>query len=164
MPVLRFAGAAAIATWIGGLLVLAAIAAPAIFGVAASSQVPDGRILAGAIFGEALRRFHLLSYACAAVIIVALFARAVLGPRPRRFGLRVSITALMLAASLYSGFVVSGSIARVQREIGPRVAASSLPEHDPRRKEFGRLHGQSTGLQLIPFIGGLVLLWLELEE
>jgi hypothetical protein len=63
---------------------------------------------------------------------------------------------------VYSGVVVSGRIVRVQSEIGPAV--SSLPENDPRRIAFGRLHATSTGLFMVPMLGGLVLLWLELKD
>ena len=163
MLVLRFATVLAIAIWIGGLLALGAIAAPAIFEVVSLRQVPDGRLLSGAIFGEVLRRFHLVSYGCGAVVFVALAARAVLGPRPRRFSIRLGIAVLMLGASMYSGMVLSRRIERVQHEIGAGIAPSSLPAGDPRRVEFGRLHGQSTLIQLVPLLGGLVLMLFELR-
>jgi hypothetical protein len=164
MLVLRLAALLAIVVWIGGLLVLGGVAAPAIFEVVDARNVPDGRLLSGAIFGEVLRRFHLVSYACGAVILIALFVRAVLGPRPRRFAVRAAIAASMLGAALYSGMVLSGNIARVQSEIGEGVAVSSLPEGDPRRAAFGRLHAQSTLLQLVPLAGGLMLLFFEIGD
>ncbi len=164
MLVLRFATVLAIAVWIGGLLALGAVAAPAIFDVVALRQVPDGRMLSGAIFGEVLRRFHLVSYGCGALILVSLVTRAVLGPRPRRFSLRLTVATLMLAASLYSGIVLSSRIHRVQHEIGVSTSPSSLPATDPRRLEFGRLHGQSTLIQLVPLIGGVVLMLFELKD
>jgi Domain of unknown function (DUF4149) len=164
MLVVRFATVLAIAVWIGGLLVLGAIAAPAIFDIVAARGVADGRLLAGAIFGEALRRFHLVAYGCGAVVVLALFTRAVLGPRPRHFALRLALAAIMLAATLYSGLVLSERIAAVQRELGPGVAASSLPENDPRRVAFGRLHGLSTLVQLVPLVGGMGLIVLELSD
>jgi hypothetical protein len=164
MLVPRFATCLAIAVWIGGLLALGAVAAPAIFEVVALRHVPDGRMLSGAIFGEVLRRFHLVSYACGAVIVVALFVRAVLGPRPRRFSIRLGIAVLMLGATMYSGMALSRRIERVQQEIGAGIAASSLPSGDPRRVAFGRLHGQSVFIQLVPLIGGLVLMLFELRD
>jgi hypothetical protein len=164
MLVLRLAALLAIVVWIGGLLALGGIAAPAIFEVVAARDVPDGRLLSGAIFGEVLRRFHLVSYGCGAVILIALFVRAVLGPRPRRFAVRAAIATLMLGTALYSGMVLSGNIARVQREIGEGVAVSSLPEGDPRRAAFGRLHAQSTLLQIVPLVGGLILLFFEIGD
>ena len=60
--------------------------------------------------------------------------------------------------------VLSSRIERVQQEIGAGVAPSSLPAGDPRRVEFGRLHGQSTLIQLVPLIGGLVLMLFELKD
>ena len=164
MLVLRFATVLAIAVWIGGLLALGAVAAPAIFDVVALRQVPDDRLLAGAIFGEVLRRFHLVSYGCGALMLMSFVTRAVLGPRPRRFSLRLTVATLMLAASLYSGMVLSSRIARVQHEIGVSTSPSSLPATDPRRLEFGRLHGQSTLIQLVPLIGGVVLMLFELKD
>jgi uncharacterized membrane protein len=164
MVVLRFATVLAIAAWIGGLVALGAIAAPAIFEVVSLRQVPDARMVSGAIFGEILRRFHLVSYACGALILVALAARAVLGPRPRRFAARFGLAALMLAATLYSGLIISGRIELVQHAIGVGVAPSSLPAGDPRRTEFGRLHAQSTMIQLVPLIGGVILMLFELED
>lgn len=161
---LRFATVLAIAIWIGGLIALGAIAAPAIFEVVSLRQVPDGRILSGAIFGEVLRRFDLVSYGCGALVLATLAVRAVLGPRPRRFSLRAGIAVLMLSASMYSGMVLSSRIAGVQQEIGAGVAPSSLPAGDPRRVEFGRLHGQSTLVQLVPILGGLVLMLFELRD
>ena len=68
----------------------------------------------------------------------------------------------MLAATLYSGLVVSARIAAVQAAIG--VAPSSLPEGDPRRVAFGRLHATSTGLLMVPVLGGLLLLFRELKD
>jgi hypothetical protein len=164
MLALRFAALLAIAVWIGGLFVLGAIAAPAIFDVTALRQIADSRVVAGAIFGEIFRRFHLVSYACGAVLVLSLCTRAVLGPRPRRFAVRLAIAVVMNAAALYSGFVLSPSIERVQHSVGVSVSIASLPDNDPRRVAFGRLHGRSTLLQLVPLVGGLVLIFWELRD
>lgn len=158
MLALRFAGLLGAAVWFGGLLALGAVAAPAIFDVL-RAQAADGSALAGAAFGEVLRRFHFVSYVCGAVIIGSLVARAVLGPRPRRFGLRAGIAVGMLAAALYSGMILTGRIDRLRTTIGG--APSSLPAADPRRAEFARLHLQSMALQAVPLLGGLVLLAFE---
>ena len=162
MLALRFAGLLALAVWFGGLVALGAIAAPSIFDVVGLRQVVDGRALAGAIFGEIMRRFHLVAYGCAGVVMGTLIARAVLGPRPRRFALRVTIAAAMLAATLYSGFVLSPQIDRLRAEAGG--TPSSLEANDPRRIVFGQLHGRSTTLYLMTMIGWIILLVLEARE
>jgi hypothetical protein len=162
MLALRYAGVLALTLWVGGLLVLGAIAAPSIFEVLAIRHVADDRVLAGAIFGETLRRFHLLSYLCGFVLLATLLARGILGPRPIWFAARLGTACLMVAATAYSGLVVSAQIARTQAQIGG--APSSLPETDPRRVAFGRLHATSTGLQMVPILGGLLLLFRELKD
>lgn len=164
MHVLRFAAVLAVALWLGGLVVLGGIAAPAIFEVVGARGVADGRALSGAIFGEALRRFHLAAYACGAVILLSLIGRRILGPRPRRFGVRFGLAIVILGATLYSGMVLLGQIDRLREKIGPGVAASSLPADDPRRVGFERLHRRSTLIQLIPLAGACMLLALELAD
>jgi uncharacterized membrane protein len=162
MLALRYVGVVALTLWIGGLLVLGGIAAPSIFEVLAARQLPGDRVLAGAIFGEVLRRFHLLTYFCGVVLLATLVVRGVLGPRPILFAVRLAIGFAMLIASAYSGLIVSTQIARAQAEIG--AAPSSLPETDPRRAAFGRLHAMSTGLELVAVFGGLFLLFRELKD
>lgn len=162
MLALRYAALVATALWVGGLISLGAIAAPSIFDTVAARGVNEGRVLGGAIFGEALRRFHLLAYACGAVIVGTLVLRAVLGPRPVYFAIRLGIAVGMLGVALYSGIVLSSRIERIRVEAGG--APSALPEADPRRAQFGRLHALSTVLQIVPVAGGLVLLFLELTD
>lgn len=162
MFALRYVGLLALTLWVGGLIVLGAIAAPAIFDVVAMHHVAGDRVLAGAIFGETLRRFHLLSYVCGAVLLLTLILRGVLGPRPIWFAARLGTAFLMLATTGYSGLVVSRQIARIQSEIGG--SPSSLPSGDARRIAFGRLHALSTGLELVPVLGGLLLLFRELKD
>lgn len=162
MLALRFAGLLAVAVWFGGLLALGAVAAPAVFDATAARQIAEPRALAGALVGEILRRFHLVTYVCAGVILATLALRAVLGPRPRYFRTRMTVASGMLAAALYSGLWLTGQIERLRQEIA--VSPSSLREDDPRRVEFGRLHARSTAVQLVPLIGSLVLLISELKD
>jgi hypothetical protein len=162
MRALRYAALLALVVWSGGLMALGLIAAPAIFDTVAARQVADGRIVAGAIFGEALRRFHPVAYACGAVLLLSLLTRRILGPRPRHTGVRIALASIMLAAMAYSGTAVTTRVAALQRDMG--MAPSSLPATDPRRTEFGRLHAISTTLLLVPVIGSLALIWWELRD
>lgn len=162
MLALRYAALLALVVWIGGLIALGAIAAPATFDTVAARQLADGRLIAGAVVGETLRRFHHVAYLCGAVVLLSLASRRILGPRPRYAGIRVALSVIMLAATAYSGIVVANRIQAMQQEMG--AAPSSLPETDPRRAEFGRLHATSTSLLLVPVIGGLALIWWELRD
>ena len=161
MLALRYAAVLALALWTGGLFVVGALAAPSIFDVL-GDRGAEGRMLAGAVVGDLLQRFNLVAYACAAVVLVSLAVRGVLGPRPRRFAIRVAMLGLMTTAAVYAGLVLTPRIAAAQRTIG--AAPSTLAETDPRRVEFGRLHGLSASLQLVPLLGGLALLFWELKD
>ena len=161
MLALRYVAVLALVVWIGGLIMLGALAAPAAFDVLGALGA-EGRALAGSVVGETLRRFNLVAYACAAVVLLSLMVRGVLGPRPRRFAVRVGGLLLMTAAAMYAGVVVTPQIARAQQAIG--AAPSTLEPADPRRIEFGRLHARSVSVQLIPLLGGLALLLFELKD
>ena len=162
MYLLRYVAVLALVVWLGGLIALGGIAAPAAFDVMAAHQVADGRALAGALFGEMLRRFTPISYAAGGIVMLTLLARRILGPRPHRFAWRAGLAAVMLATTAYGGTVVAPRIQRLQRDMA--VSPSSLPQDDARRIEFGRLHGLSTALQLVPLLGGLALLFWEIKE
>ena len=161
MLALRYAAVLALVVWIGGLVALGALAAPAAFEVL-GGRGAEGRALAGSVVGETLRRFNLVTYVCAAVVLLSLMLRGVLGPRPRRFAIRVGGLLLMVGAAVYAGVVVAPQIVRAQQSIG--AAPSTLDPADPRRIEFGRLHARSASIQLIPLLGGLALLLFELKD
>jgi len=161
MLALRFAAVLGLVFWTGGLVALGAVAAPAIFDVLGATG-PGGRALAGTVFGEAFARFQFVSYVCSALIVGSLVVRAVLGPRPRHFALRMIVSALMLAAAAWTDVVLIPRIQDAQRTLG--ASPSPIPDTDARRIQFGRLHGLSTSLQLVPLFGGLALLFFELKD
>ena len=159
MVALRYAYLLALVIWVGGLVALGGIAAPALFSALTGAQGIAGREMAGLAFGAVLRRFHLVAYACGALMLASLAAMAALGPRPARFALRVGVVLVMGALTLYSGLVVSPRVEHLRTAIGGPVAA--LPASDPQRAEFGRLHGISTLLLGATAAAGLLLLFLE---
>ena len=179
MPLLRFAYVLALAVWLGGMIVLGAVVAPALFSTLGALDPVSGRIFAGEAFGAVLGRFHYLAYATGGILLVTLSAMALLGPRPRSFAVRTAIVAVMLAVALYSGVMVLGEIDSIQREIAasspahetgePALAAtrrlpSSLPAGDARRVRFDQLHVLSTRLMMFNIVAGLVLLVWEARD
>ena len=159
---LRFVSLATLVVWIGGLITLGAIVAPTTFAVVDAQQGESGPMLAGLVFGAILARFHLVAYGAGALLLVSLAARRLLGPRPVHFGVRMGILCVMLAATLYSGLVLTRSIQRAQVAIGAPVA--TLPDNDPRRAGFERQHRLSEALALVTILGGLVLIAYEAVE
>jgi uncharacterized membrane protein len=164
MIALRYAYVLALVVWLGGMVVLGAIVAPSVFQVLQARSPEVGRILAGAVFGTALDRFHYVAYACGGVILTTLIVMAVLGPRPAAFAVRTAVVSTMLGIALYSGLVVLRSVNHLQREIGENVSPASLPADDTRRVRFDQLHLLSTRLMMINMLGALVLLYWEARE
>ncbi|HUL74377.1 MAG TPA: DUF4149 domain-containing protein [Vicinamibacterales bacterium] len=162
MSLLRFASVALLAAWIGGLAALGFVGAPAIFDVLEAHDPVAGRTLAGAVFGEVFARFQHVTWGIGVLAIAVLGVRAALGPRPRPFALRMWTLVGMLAISLASALVIAPRIDRLRLTTPGTIA--SLPETDPRKIEFGRLHGLSTGLMIVTLLAGTWLIWAELRD
>lgn len=128
---LRLVSAASIlALWIGAALLTAAVVAPAAFAV-----LPT-RALAGALVGRVLPVIF-VSGALAGVL-GAVLAWSGDGPHAR---LRAGLCAATAVACLVAQFVIGPRIARLRAEMGPNIEALAVT--DPRRAQFGKLHGFS---------------------
>jgi hypothetical protein len=159
---LRLVYVLALAVWLGGMAILGAVVAPALFQTLPAADAGSGRALAGLAFGEILARFHYVAYGCGVLLLVMLIVIALLGPRPKQFAIRCGIVTGMLLVAAYSGVVVLGEIDSIQREVG--TLPSHLPETDPRRVRFNELHQLSTRLMMVDLIGALALLYWEARE
>ena len=162
MLVLRYLYVLALVIWLGGMIVLGAVVAPTTFSVLQASDPVSGRALAGAVFGTAIARFHYVAYGAGGILLLALAAMAVLGPRPRGFAVRLGLVAFMLSVSLYSGLIVLRTLDGIQQEVG--TLPSRLAPDDRRRVRFDQLHQLSTRLMMLNIVGALVLLYWEAKE
>lgn len=162
MLALRYVYVFALVIWLGGMVVLGAIVAPATFQVLQASAPENGRALAGELFGSILARFHYVAYAAGATLFASLGVMAVLGPRPRAFAVRLGLVTAMLLVALYSGLVVLGAIDAIQAEVGG--LPSLLPAGDARRVRFDQLHVLSTRLMMVNVLGALALLYWEARD
>ncbi len=162
MLVLRYVYVLALVVWLGGMVVLGAIVAPATFQVLQSIEPTTGRALAGEVFGVTIARFHVVSYTAGGMLLFTLAAMALLGPRPAAYAVRSAIVVCMLAVALYSGLVVLARIEAVQRDAGG--LPSRLPAGDARRVRFDELHLLATRLMELNMAGALVLLYWEAKE
>jgi hypothetical protein len=162
MSLLRFASLLALAVWIGGLAVLGAVTAPAIFSVLEGLDPATGRETAGRVFGAVFGAFQHLAWAMGALLIVFLSVRAVLGPRPRRFALRLAIVGLMLAMSLAGGLLIAPRVEAIRDATPGPIAA--LPDGNATKAEFGRLHGLSNVIAILTIFAGMGLMWFEAKD
>ena len=162
MVLLRYLYVVALVLWVGGLITAGALVAPSVFGVLQAWNESQGRVLAGQVFGEVLLRLTWLSYAMGGVMFITLTLHRLLGARPVKYGIRVGIMGLMLLMMMITGFILIPQVDVIQAEVQGPMAA--LPDTDPRRMEFNRLHGISNILFSITAIGGLALCWWEARE
>ena len=162
MIVLKAASLAILAVWVGGLAALGLVAAPAIFAALEAQDPAAGRTLAALVFGVVFERFQYVALALGAALTALLIVRALLGPRPLRFAWRVWTVVAMMAVGALSVFVTAPRIDQIRRETTGAVAA--LPDTDPRKIEFGRLHGLSSVLMLATLAAGAGLIWMEAKD
>lgn len=162
MLALRYVYVLALVVWLGGMVVLGAIVAPATFQVLGSIEPITGRALAAEVFGVTLARFHYVAYAAGALMLLTMAGMALLGPRPSATAVRGALVACMLGVALYSGMIVLTQIDAIQQEIG--TLPSRLPDGDARRVRFDELHLLSTRLMMLNIAGALVLLYWEARE
>ena len=162
MLALRYVYVLALVVWLGGMVVLGAVVAPATFQVLQTRAPDTGRALAGELFGTILTRFHYVAYACGGVLLLSLGALAILGPRPRAFAVRLGLITVMLLVALYSGVIVLSTVDAIQLEAGR--LPSLLPAGDPLRVRFDQLHELSTRLMLVNIAAAIVLMYWEARD
>ena len=162
MVLLRYLYVVALVLWVGGLITAGALVAPSVFGVLQAWNESQGRVLAGQVFGEVLLRLTWLSYAMGGLMFITLTLHRLLGARPVKYGIRVGIMGVMLLMMMITGFILIPQVDAIQAEVKGPVA--ELPDSDPRRVEFNRLHGISNILFSITAIGGLALCFWEARE
>jgi MFS superfamily sulfate permease-like transporter len=160
--ILRYAYLLAMAVWLGGMVSVGAVVAPSLFQTLQAVAPVDGRALAGEAFKAILSRFHFVAYGCGTIAAASLVAMALLGPRPRHFGVRLALVMAMLAIALYSGLRVLTEIDSIQAIVG--TLPSRLPAADPRRIRFDSLHQLATRLMMVNIVGALGLLWWDTTD
>ena len=120
-----------VAAWLGAAILTAAAVAPAAF------RVLPSRTLAGALVGEVL---PVIFVGGIVVAIAAMFLEMRAGNGGWRLTLAAPFIAMIIAC-VVAQFVIGPKIETVRAAIGGAVDA--LDASDPRRVQFGRLHGFS---------------------
>jgi hypothetical protein len=159
---LRFVALVLLAFWIGGLATLGFVAAPVLFAVLPAHDPEMGRTLAGIAFGAVFESFERWSLVTGGLVAAVLAIGAMRTPRPRRLALRASMLALMLTATVVTAVVIAPRIDAIR--VSTPTTIADLPDTDPVKITFGRLHGTSAILMLATMAGGLSLMWMEMQE
>jgi hypothetical protein len=162
MIALRYVYVLALVVWVGGLVAAGAFVAPTLFGVLEADAGPQGRMLAGAAFGEILRRVLIAGDVAGIVMLVCLTVLRLLGPRPVSYGIRAAIVGAMLFANAYTAHIVLPEADGLRREINAPLAA--VAAGDARKARFDALHVLSTRLVTAVAVAGIVIAAWEARE
>jgi hypothetical protein len=68
----------------------------------------------------------------------------------------------MLVAKVVTGAVIGPRIDAIRASTPTAIAG--LPDSDPAKAAFDRLHGLSAGLMIGTIAGGLALMWMETQH
>jgi hypothetical protein len=146
--VIRFS----LAFWVGGTLVVV-MAAPVLF-----RQIPS-RDLAGAAFGEILRRFEAVKHALSLALVIAVFARLEQQRELAGSGAAAAIAIfLAVATNVYLAMVLRPRLNYFRMKVASFDAAAS---DDPWRLRFDRLHRRASRILVLGWIAAAAALALE---
>jgi hypothetical protein len=162
MVVLRYVYVVALVVWVGGLIAAGAFVAPALFGVLQAEAGTAGRVLAGAAFGEVLRRVLIAGDVAGVTMFVAMTILRLLGPKPLSYGIRAVLIGAMLALNAYTAHILLPEADGLRRAMGGPVA--EVAADDPRRARFDQLHSLSTTLVTAIAIAGIAVAAWEARE
>jgi len=130
-----------IGTWAGALLAFGALFAPALFRVFTPPE-------AGEVVRQVIPALDALGLAAVAVAVaVALMLE---GASTRRARARLALLALAAALAGASAGWVTPKMASLREEAGGAISA--LARDNPVRRQFGQLHGVSSGLMLLEWL------------
>ena len=138
-----------LALWVGGTLLII-VAAPVLF-----RQIPS-RDLAGAVFGEILRRFEAVKHVLSLALVIAVFVRLEQQRELAGAGAAAAIAIfLAVATNVYLAMVLRPRLNYFRMKVGSFDAAA--PD-DPWRLRFDRLHRRSSRVLVLGWIAAVVAL------
>jgi uncharacterized membrane protein len=126
----------ALTVWVGGITYFSFVVAPSAFAVLPTRQ------MAGVVVSRTLGAMHWIGLVCGVVIYGSQLAldyhRA---GYMQFFNLRQVVVLLMIAATLFSLFVITPKMTSLRADM---KEIDTVPHDDPRRVEFNKLHRWST--------------------
>lgn len=136
-----------LALWVGGTL-LVVLAAPVVFGQIASRDV------AGAVFGEILRRFEIVKQALSLALVIGVFVNLEHGGGLAGRSIVAAIAIfLAVATNVYLAMVLRPRMKYFHLKVGSFDAAA---DDDPWKARFDRLHRRSTRVLVFGWIAAAV--------
>jgi len=143
--VLRFA----LALWVGGTLTVV-LAAPVVF-----RTIPS-RDVAGAVFGEILRRFEAVKQALSLLLVIGVFVNLERGGGLEGRSIPAAIAIfLAIATNVYLAMVLRPRMNYFRMKVG---SFDDAPVDNPWRLRFDRLHRRSVRVLVLGWFAAAVAL------
>jgi hypothetical protein len=152
---LRFIRLLSLTLWLGSIFFFAMVEAPILFAV-----LPT-RALAGLVVSRSLFTLHWVGIVCALFFLLACVLLAMVQGGASPFHARDLLLVAMMAVTLYAHFGIERRMVKLRDSMG---VIDTVPQNDPRRVEFNRMHVRSTRLEGSVFFLGLALLYLVVRE
>ena len=154
MSIVRFLHLLSLSLWVGGIAFLAFVLAP----IAFHPGLLPSRHLAGAVVGQCLTALHWLGLTCGFVFLVTsmIESRSATG-FASPFSARNLLICAMIVLTLASMFAISTRMFQLRNDM---VVIDNVPQDDPRRVEFNRLHVWSTRVESTILVLGLAVIYL----
>ena len=156
MSVLRFLMLLSLVVWVGGIVFFAFVVAPGAFAVLPLRQY------AGQVVSRSLDALHWIGIGSGVVFLATSMAYARLsGGAAHPLAARHVLVVAMIALTLISHFAISGRMLALRNDM---QVIDNVPQSDPRRAEFNRLHHWSTRLEGTVLILGLAVIYLTARK
>ncbi len=156
MAFLRFLMLLSLVVWLGGITFFAFVLAPTVFAVLPTRE------LAGTVVNRTLPMLHWMGIVSGIVFLVTSMAYSTMTTgSAQELAPRHILVVLMLVLTLVSMFVISSRMMALRAEMG---VIDTVPQDDPRRVEFNRLHHWSTRIEGSVYLIGLVVLYLTARQ
>ena len=154
MTIIRFLMLLSLVVWVGGIIFFAFVLAPTVF----HPGILPSRQLAGAVVSRGLGILHVMGLSCGLVFLVTsmIDSQAMTGFSAFFAGRNLLVYA-MIALTLVSMFAISNRMLALRNDMG---FIDNVPQDDPRRVEFNRLHEWSTRLESGVLLLGLSVIFL----
>ena len=143
-----------LACWFGAALFFGAVVAPAAFGVLRSFGLPNANEIAGSIVTRSLSVINIAGFLIALLLLLTFFLRRSSAGRVSFILECVCLVVIVLATGV-GHWVIA---ARMRALRAAMVVIDQVAANDPRRIEFGALHGYSVNVLGLAMIAALVAL------
>ena len=151
---LKFILTLSISFWVGSIFFFSFFAAPSIFKI-----LP--RETAGNVVSDIFPKYYMVAYLCGIVAVISSLLLIFIGNHKISglHGIKTLGILIMLGLALYAGQVIRPEAHSVRTEM--RGVGESSPNYPELRKNFSTLHMKSAIINLVVFIMGIAIVFIN---